>query len=167
MPTNNSNVHSHHHAKVTKTQILKRAGIEAVTGAGLGGVSGFFGKAAISMFNHSAVHHVGSLTTFAAVGAIAAPLIFIPTLISDYLIEESESLRRCPNLKSFLKDTARLCLQIGAVASAAAMMSTPIGPTVLCMMIIPAIFYLVKSICNLVNAVEDNEPALPQLSNSL
>lgn len=155
---------TNHPAKLTKTHIVKRAAVEAVTGAVVGGFSGLFGKFGVSIFNPAVAHAAGSFSTFAAVGAIAAPLVFIPTIISDCLIEESEFLNRSPHVKEFVKDTARLALQLGAIASAAAMLSTPIGPTIICMMVIPAIYYMLKSICNLVNAVNAEEPTVPSAS---
>lgn len=152
-----------HHERLTKAQVVKRAAGEAIIGGALGGVCGLFGKWGLSFFNPAMTSVVGSVGTLVATGAIAAPLIFIPTIITDCLIENSEALKQSPHTKEFLKDTARLLLQIAGVAAAAAILSTPIGPTVVCMMVIPAIYYALKSICNVVNSMYESEPAAPEL----
>lgn len=148
-----------HEEALTKRDVVKAAVKETVAGAALGGVSGLIGRWGVSFFNPGVASAVGSAGTLFAMGAIAAPLIMLPSIIANCLIEESDILRKSPHMREFLKDTARFALQVAGVAAAAAMLSTPIGPAVICMMVIPAIFYALKSICNVVNALFENEPA--------
>lgn len=150
--------------KVTTSHIAGVALCEAAAGAALGGISGLFGKLGLSIFNPTLASAAGSFLTFATVGAIAAPLVILPTILSDCLIENMAFLEKRPNAKEFIKDTSKLLLQIAAIAAAAAILSTPIGPTVICMMVIPVIYYVLKSICNLVNALNENE--IPVASNT-
>ncbi|MBA2649850.1 MAG: hypothetical protein H0U75_09715 [Legionella sp.] len=150
---------------IRKSQVIKKAGALAVGGALLGGVSGLSGKMGLSFFESNIGHAAGPFLTFAKVGAIAACISFIPTIGINLAIDNIYSLEERPNLKEFLKDTANFAIQIGAIAAAAALLSTPIGPTVICMLVIPALFYFVKSICNIINAVNAEETPLPSASN--
>jgi hypothetical protein len=146
---------SNRYTKVNPATIVVNGAIEAGCGAVLGGLSGLIGQYGVSFFSSVVANAAGSFGTFAALGAIAAPLVFLPQLLANYAIENNDYLNKHPYFKDFLKDTSRLVLQIGAVAAAAAMLSTPIGPTVICMMVIPAIYYLLSSICNAINALSD------------
>jgi hypothetical protein len=137
--------------KLTPCKIVTKGATEAAFGALLYGASGYIGRYGVSFFSPSVACAVGSFATFAALGAVAAPLMLLPKLLTDLLIERSDYLNRNPHLKVFVIDTTRLLLQIAAVAAAAAILTTPIGPTIICMMVIPAIYYVLKTICDLVN----------------
>ena len=138
--------------RLTPGKVLVGAAFSVPCGALFGGIMGSFGKAAVSLFNPAVANAAGTFVSFAGMGAIAAPLIIIPRLITDHFLNKSAYLASNPNLKSFLQDTTTLLLNLAAVATAAAIIGSPIGPAVLCMMIIPAAIYLLSTICNVVNA---------------
>ena len=125
--------------------------ISAPFGALSGGFTGSLGKASCSFFNSSVTSTVGGFATFAAVGAIATPLVVMSSLLVNHFIDNSDFLSRHPNAQRFMKDTSTLLLELAAVAAAAAMLGTPVGATVLCMMVIPAACYLLSTLCTAIN----------------
>lgn len=156
--------HSKKNNQLTTTDIILTGAVVAPIGALVGGISGGLGKCAVSFFNPAMASAAGSFLTFAAVGAIAAPLMILPKLITDYLINKSHFLNKHQNLKEFLENTSTFLLTLGAVAASAAILGTPIGPTIICMMVIPAVLYAINAICSAINAffnpdeVKDDEP---------
>ena len=132
--------------------VLIAEAIAAPVGALVYGVTGILGKSCLSFFNSSAASAVGGFSTFAAVGAIAAPLAILPHKISDHLITNSSFLKKHPFLQKFLSDTVYLLLNLASVTAATAMLSLPLVPTVMCAMIIPAAFYLLNQLINVIQA---------------
>lgn len=140
--------------KLSPCSLLGEMAIAAPLGALGGLIGGSIGKWGMSFFNPSAAALAGSIGTFALMGAIAAPLTVIPHKITSHFLNNNEFLKTHPNLKGFLKDTATFLYYLGAVAAAAAMLSIPVfGPTVLAMMIIPAAFYAIKTLCAVINGI--------------
>lgn len=146
-------------SELTPGAIVFGAALSAPVGALCGGITGSLGKLSLSLFSPG-IGGFGSFATFAGIGAIAAPLTILPKLLTDYLYNNSAYLKKHPYLKSFLKDTTGMLLSAGAIAAAAAMISSPIGLSVACMMVIPTIFYVLKTLCNVINsflAPKDNQ----------
>lgn len=119
------------------------------------GVQGIIGKACYSFFNSSATSAVGGFATFAGVGAIAAPLVVIPVMIAHLLIDNSSFLQQHPGLQSVIKDTTILLLNLASVTAAAAILSLPIVPTVMCLMIVPAIAFVLTQLFRAISAAVD------------
>ena len=136
----------------TPGAILVNAALEIPAGALVGGIQGSLGKALFSFFNAPLASTVGGFGTFAGIGAIAYPLIFLPKLLADHLIDNSAFLARNPNFKAFVSETSSLLVSLGAVTAAAALLGTPLAPTVISMMVIPAVLYVLSTVCNVINA---------------
>lgn len=151
MPNNRNN-------KLTSRDVIGYSLLAAPAGALVSGISGSLGKWGLSLFNPSIVSSAGGLATFAGIGAIAAPLLILPKLLIDhFVINKSVFLELNPNLKEFVQDTSDLLLTLGAVTAAAAMLGSPLGVTVLCLMVVPAILYVLNTIVNAVNALQEYE----------
>lgn len=102
------------------------------------GITGTIGKYAYSFFNPAATQAMGGFGTFAGIGALAFPLAYIPTLISNHFLDKSSFLTEHSELKSFLKSSLGFVYSLAATAVAAAIIGSPIGTSVICTMVIPA-----------------------------
>jgi hypothetical protein len=142
--------------RLTPGGIIVAGAISAPFGALAGGIFGSLGQYAVSFFNPAMASVAGSFATFAGIGAIAAPLIIIPRILLDHVLNRSAFLAQRPNFKEFIQDTTSLLLNLAVVATAAAIIGSPIGPTILCMMIIPAAIYLLSTLCRAINACLNN-----------
>lgn len=126
--------------KLTAGHVLGHAALSVPVGALVYPLFGSLGKFALSFFDSSMASCAGSFGTFAAMGAIAAPLVIIPSIIKDHFLDHSEFLKNYPNLKGFLNATSSFLINLGAITAAAAMLSIPVfGATVISMLIIPAV----------------------------
>lgn len=120
-------------------------------GALLGGLSGIGGRCAISFFSPAMASAAGTFSTFAGVGLIAAPLMLIPSYITNRLLSKIDFLKAHPKLAAFLADTADFLITLGAVAAGTALISSAFPATLLSVMIIPAVVYALKTLCNVLN----------------
>lgn len=126
--------------------------IVAIPIIGIGfGILGDFSKWGCSFFNPSFASTCGSFSTFLGVGALAAPLIIIPALITDHLLEKSPFLQRHLFMKRFLESSLGIIYAIGAVAVSAALIGSPIIPTMVPMLLLPVMLW---ALINVVNAVQ-------------
>ncbi|HHF7344293.1 TPA: hypothetical protein ACPSKB_000696 [Legionella feeleii] len=136
---------------------LLTLGFTTVIAAPLGpliyGVEGIIGKYSLSFFSPAIASAAGTFASFAGVGAIALPLFFFSSSITENFIEKSSSLKENPNLKEFLKDTSNLLIELGSLTTAAAILQAPIAITLLCSMIIPTAIYAFKTLQNAINSV--------------
>lgn len=150
---------------LTPGGLIIAGAIAAPFGALFGGVEGVLGRYGLSFFNPVMASAAGTFGTFAAMGAIAAPLLIIPKLLTDHFLNKSSFLNQHPNLKGFLADTNALLLSLAATATAALILGLPpLGATVISMMIIPAALYALSTLCRFINIclnleAEEDRPA--------
>lgn len=109
----------------------------AGVGALFGGIRGSVGKCGLSFFNPALASTAGTFFTFAGVGAIALPLAMIPMKIKKLLLENSTFLSDKPVLKQFIDLTSSALIVLTSVTAAATILGTPLGTTLLCMMMLP------------------------------
>jgi hypothetical protein len=140
-------------SELTTEGVLLTGLVAAPIGALGGGIFGCLGNSALSFFNPALASTVTGFATFASLGAIALPLMLLPKYLTDHFINNSKFLNRHPHLKGFIQDTTDVLLCLGAVTSAALILGTPLGATVISMMVIPAAIYLLSNLCRVVNAL--------------
>ena len=146
MPSVNEEDVSSDDGDIAATLIVGAAG-----GVLVGGALGSLGKWTLAFFNPG-FSNVSNFATFTGVGAIAFPLVTLSTLFSNHYMNKSEYLKSYPNLHSFLINAIDLVVALAAVTAAAAIVGSPIIPTVACTMLIPTIAYVLGMIACGVNA---------------
>jgi hypothetical protein len=143
---------------LTPGELIIAGGILAPLGALFGGINGILGRYSLSFFNPVLASAAGTFGTFAAMGAIAAPLMIVPKHLTEHFLNKNEYLKEHPNLQGLLLDTNKLLLSMGAVTTAALLLGLPpLGASVIAMMIIPAIVFALSSICRLVNLCRNTD----------
>lgn len=159
----------------TKIKNLAVGGtIACAIAAPLGALSGvanyFIGKSFLSFFDPVMAGTVGSIGTFASVGAIAAPLAVFPYLLIEALAAKSSYLNRNPNFKNILMNTSQLLLGLGAVTCSALMLGIPpFGATVISMMVLPVAIFALKTLFNVGKMIYDafkNKEEVPELNSA-
>ncbi|CAM4454768.1 MAG: hypothetical protein LEGION0403_FIIPPAGN_01264 [Legionella sp.] len=121
------------------SEVFARTVTEAGVGAVFGGLAGVVSQYAYSFFSPELVSHAGDVLSFAGVGALAALLKWLPQLLTKDYLNDNDYLAAHPHLKSFIENSLNLAYSFAAVAASAALIGSPVGPTVACMMLVPAI----------------------------
>lgn len=128
------------------SEVFARTCSEAGVGAVYGGIGGVISKYAYSFFSPEMVNNAGSCLSFAGVGALAALLKWIPQLLTKDYLNNNDYLAEHINLKSFIEKSLNLTYSFAAVAASAALIGSPVGPTVACMMLLPTIAWVLTSL---------------------
>lgn len=130
------------------------------------GINGWIGKDAYSFFNPVAAQSVGGFGSLVGMGLLVYPLAIIPTLVTRTMLDKSAYFKNYPLLKEFIKDSLSLAYCLAAVAATAAIVGNPIGASLVCYSIVPAILTVLNTLANVIGVVRagnsaDLEPTTP------
>ncbi|MDR3501016.1 MAG: hypothetical protein P4L79_00360 [Legionella sp.] len=128
------------------SEIFARMFTEVGVGAVCGGLGGVVSQYAYSFFSPEMVSNAGGFLSFAGVGALAAILKWIPQLLTKDYLNNHNYLAEHINLKSFIENSLNLVYSCAAVAASAALIGSPVGPTVACLMLFPTITWVLTSL---------------------
>ncbi|CAM4454812.1 MAG: hypothetical protein LEGION0403_FIIPPAGN_01265 [Legionella sp.] len=146
---------------VSAKDVLLTAGSQAIDGAIGGGVVGVLGKFTGSFFAPGLVSGAGGFIAFAGVGALAALLKWLPEVLTDRYIENNAFLHEHPHLQSIIKASSELAYGFASVAASAALVGSPIGPTLACLMLLPVVVWALRAITEVVNALIEEKNSSP------
>lgn len=133
-------------------EVFGRASGNVGLGAVFGGLSGLVSQYAYSFFSPELVSNAGGFLVFSGVGALAALLKWIPQLVTKDYLNDNDYLAEHINLKSFIENSLNLLYSFAAAAASAALIGSPVAPTVACMMLIPTIIWVLTSLNNVLSA---------------
>lgn len=128
------------------SEVFARACAEAGMGAVYSGISGVVSKYAYSFFRPEMVSNAGGFLSFAGVGALAALLKWIPQLLTKDYLNNNDYLAEHTNLKSFIEKSLNLAYTFAAVAASAALIGSPVAPTLACTMLLPTVTWVLTSL---------------------
>ncbi|MFJ1268890.1 hypothetical protein ACD661_10010 [Legionella lytica] len=149
---------------VRAEDVLIEAGYQAFGGALGGGIIGTLGKFTGSFFAPGLVQGAGGFMAFAGVGALAALLKWLPDLLTRHYIENNAFLKEHPHLQEMLKNCSGLAYWSASVAASAALVGSPVGPTLACMTLLPLVFSAVEAIVCVINALIEQKIAAEEES---
>lgn len=138
---------------VSADDVLIEAGSHVLCGALGGGIVGVLGKFTGSFFAPGLVNGAGGFMAFAGVGALAALLRWIPELLTNQYIENNAFLKEHPHLQSIIKESSKLAYWSASIAASAALVGSPVGPSLVCMTLLPLIGWAVDLITDVINAL--------------
>ncbi|WP_133136853.1 hypothetical protein [Legionella rowbothamii] len=136
---------------INAEDVLLEASTQALSGAIGGGILGIIGKYAGSFFVPELVSGAGGFSAFAGVGALAALLKWLPELLTNQYIDKNVFLKEHPHLQSIIKNSSGLAYSFASVAASAALVGSPVGPTLACMMLLPMICWALNVIRDVMN----------------
>jgi hypothetical protein len=140
---------------------LAIAGTAVLSRYALGGVlDGLVVRSALTFFNPAVASGVGSFGSFAAMGAIAAPMRFIHMLAAEIAINKSSFLSSHPRLRKILLETNSLFFYLHAVTFAAMALEMPsTAITIMSMIVLPALMFAIRRAVDIIGYLRNPDQA--------